>query len=158
MLNRPPDVTAEAPRIAHIDLLDEAHQPTDTLRLGEPLRFRVHLQSHIPSLDCDVIIRIETSDALPVTTIRSSDYQQWYTVTPDAPIIVSATLDSLFLEPSQYYLTVLIRDKQRNILDHLPRVTPFTVQPHAYGINAPPLAIIGVVTAHSHWSATVNNH
>lgn len=151
-LVRPSDVMSDAPRIGHFEILDEVGSPTDTLKLGEPLRFRVKVETSRPMRDFDVIIRIETTDNIAVTTVRSSDYRHWYTITPDKPLVVNCTIPQLFLEPADYVITLLIRDKHRVIYDHLPRVHRLSVQPTAYGVDAPPLAVVGMVTAHSHWA------
>ncbi|MDX2076485.1 MAG: ABC transporter ATP-binding protein [bacterium] len=151
-LARPADVQRDAPRLAHITVLDDIGNPTSTVKLGEPLRFRVDIESTRPVSDCDVIIRIETTDNIAVTTVRSSDYQQWYSISPDAPLTINCTIPKLNLEPAEYEVTLLIRDKHRIICDHLPRVHRLMVSNVPYGIDAPPLAMVGVVTAYSEWA------
>jgi lipopolysaccharide transport system ATP-binding protein len=150
-LPRPSDVVSDMPRIVDICLLDETDEPTTTLKLGEPLRFRVLVESTRPMTDLDMIIRIETTDHIAITTIRSSHYQQWYTVMPHQSLIVRATIDALYLENGQYYITVLIRDKQLALLDYLPRIHSFTVNNMPYSLHAPPPAIVGLVTTFSQW-------
>lgn len=156
LLLRPADVQSDAPRLAQLAVLDELGNPTDTLKLGEPLRFRVIVQTTRPMSDFNVIIRIETGDNIAVTTVRSSDYQKWYSVTPDAPLQVNCTIPDLYLEPAEYYITLLIRDRQGVIYDHLPHVARLMVISVKYGINPPPLALLGVVTAYSNWTAGVS--
>jgi lipopolysaccharide transport system ATP-binding protein len=153
-IQRPPSAVGDAPRIIAFDILDEIGAPTDTIRLGEPIRIRIALQATRPINNFDVVIRIETTDNITVTSIRSSDYNQWYTVNPDETLIIHATTDSLFLEPAQYYFTPIIADRHRAFLDHLPRICNLTVQAITFGANPPPLALTGVVTTRSEWTAT----
>lgn len=148
---RPADVVSDMPRIVDVCLLDEAHEPTTILKLGEPLRFQVVVESTRPMTDLDMIIRIETTDNIAITTIRSSHYQQWYTIMPHQLLTVRSIIDALYLEHGQYYMTVLIRDKQLALLDYLPRVHSFTVSNIPYSLDAPPPAIVGLVTTFSHW-------
>ncbi len=155
LLPRPADVQSDMPRLARVDVLDEVGKPTDAIRLGEPLRFRVAIQTTRPINDIDVILRIETGDNIAVTTIRSSHYQQWYSITPEQTLLVSATIETLYLEQGQYYITLLLRDRYLNLLDYLQRVHEFTVQNVPFDIKAPPPAIVGIVTAHSAWSYTL---
>ncbi|PJF27266.1 MAG: hypothetical protein CUN52_14770, partial [Phototrophicales bacterium] len=151
-LPRPADVVSDMPRILDVCLLNEADEPTTILRLGEPLRFRVLVESTRPMTDLDMIIRIETADNIAITTIRSSHYQQWYTIMPHQLLTVRSIIDALYLEQGQYYITVLIRDKQLALLDYLPRVHSFTVSNIPYSLDAPPPAIVGLVTTFSRWS------
>lgn len=148
---RPNDVQSDAPRIANMAVLDASDKPTDTVPLGKPLRFRLTIQTSRPISDLDVIIRIETSDNIVVTTVRSSDYQLWYQVSPDAPLTVNCVIPNLFLEPAEYLITLLIRDRQRLICDHLPRIYPLIVTSANSEATAPPLAVLGIVTTHSQW-------
>ncbi|HRF96063.1 MAG TPA: ABC transporter ATP-binding protein, partial [Aggregatilineales bacterium] len=151
-LSRHADVQSDAPRLAYITALDDIGNPTNMMKLGEPLRFRMGLQTTRPMSDFDVIIRIETSDNITVTTVRSSDYQQWYSISPDAPLTINCTIPKLNLEPGEYDITLLIRNKHRVIYDHLPRVYHLIVSNIPYGTDAPPLATVGVVTAYSDWT------
>ncbi len=151
-LARPSDVMSDAPRICHFEILDELNNPTNTLQLGEPLRFRIRIETSRPISDFDVIIRIETPDNIVVTTVRSSDYQHWYTIIPNKPLVVNCNIPQLFLEPADYFITLIIRDRHRVIYDHLPRCQRLRVDQTAYGVGAPPLAVMGVVTTHSTWT------
>jgi lipopolysaccharide transport system ATP-binding protein len=149
---RPADVQSDAPRLAQLAVLDEMGNPTETLKLGEPLRFRVMVHTTRPVSDFDVIIRIETGDNIPVTATRSSDFNHWYAVTPDAPLVVECAIPHLYLEPAEYYVTLVIRDKHRTLYDYLPRVGRFAVALMTYGVNPPPPAGLGVVAVHSEWT------
>lgn len=153
-LPRPSDVVSDMPRITDVCLLSETNECSNVIKLGEPLRFRILVESTRPMTNLDMIIRIETSDNIPITTIRSSHYQQWYKVDSHQPLIVQSVIDTLYLEQGQYYITVLIRDKHLTLLDYLPRVYSFTVTNTPYGIHAPPPAIVGIVTVFSKWSST----
>lgn len=148
---RPNDVVYDMPRISQMVMLDDANQFTDNIRLGEPLRFLLTLQTSTYQDNLDVIIRIETTDSISVTTVRSSDYQQWYSISPDKSLRISCMIPHLFLEPGEYLITLIIRDKQRHIHDHLPRIYRFHVINTPYDIHSPPMAYMGVVTAHSQW-------
>ncbi|MCL4255068.1 MAG: Wzt carbohydrate-binding domain-containing protein, partial [Anaerolineae bacterium] len=137
--------------ISQMVMLDDSNQITDNIRLGESLHFRLTLQTSVYQSDLDVVIRIETTDNISVTTVRSSDYQKWYSISPNKTLTISCIIPQLFLEPGEYFITLFVRNKQRHIHDHLPRIYRFHVTNTPYDIHSPPMAFMGVVTAHSQW-------
>ena len=152
---RPSDVTSDIPRFASLLMVNAIGEASDTFEFGEALHFVIQIESPRAITDFDVIIRIETPDSIPVTTVRSSDYQMWYGIIPDAPLIVHCTISELVLEPSDYVVTILIRNKDRQVYDHLPRVHHFTVNNKKHRADVPPFAVVGMVATHSTWNIGV---
>ena len=140
-------------RLTRLCLNGAAGEPVDKLRLGEPFRVDLSLESDIAIDDAVVELGICASDGARVVTVQSIDRGGELLTLSPGDNEVGVAMD-LTLLPGQYHFDVIVHRMSGLTLDAVERVLTFSSLNVSYdGLHFYPWNVVrGAVRAASTWS------